>query len=320
MTCEPQKRTWTGDRAVLLVHGVGNAQPGDYASLVESVRTAMGAAERDVAIYQLFYDQCNDWFSSKTQLRALLQQAIAIVTDKIDDAEIGQTMAEVLGDVLFPVLITDARSAVREAYLLQLKQMVQDGLAAGVRPHDQKLSIICHSLGCFHTYEALHFAAQHATHQLQPASNGVVFENVIFMASPVQMIRTVADALGPLVPNKRWLKTVQDDALSIPREVDILGADVLSVKRWITITGSLDPVGGYFFRKRADWAYMSVAGQEPPIVDSQNSLNITTKAELAACLKSSLRDKQAPDITPNNPHSWDAYVAGHQDDLRQWLT
>lgn len=320
MSWTPQTLPWHGKRAVLLVHGVGNAKPGDYPELVQALRNACGPTENEVAIYQLWYDQVNDWFQEKTKLGDLLQHAVGLLAQKIDDPEIGDTIAEVVGDVLWPVLSTDARACVREAYLLQLKQIVTDGVNAGVRPHEQRLSIICHSLGCLHTYEALHYAARHATHQLQPASNGVQFENVIFMASPVQMIRTVANALGSLVPNKRWLYATQDDALSIPSEIDVLGEMVPSVKRWVSITGSLDPVGGHFFRKRADWACMSVAGGEPLIIDSQDALNINSKAELAVMLKSSLRDKAPPVIAANNPHSWDAYMARHAADLGRWLT
>ncbi len=310
---------WKSDRAVLLVHGIGNAAPGDYVELVEEVRAALGPAADTTAIYQLWYDQVNDWFSAKNQLGDLFQQALTAVSDRIADPELGPTLADMLGDILWPVLVTDARTAVREAYLLQLKQMVQDGVNSGYPARRQRLSIICHSLGCFHTYEVLHHAALYPSHQLQPATHAVVFENVIFMASPVQLIRTVADALGPLVPNKRWLYSTQGDALTIPSQAKTMGGVVRSVKRWVSITGALDPVGGYFFRHRADWAYMQVDGQEPPIVDAQHALNITSKAQLAAALRASLRDRQPPTITPTNPHSWEAYVSNHAAELRSWL-
>src|SRR5206468_1563786 len=51
-----------GKRAVLLVHGVGNAQVGDYADLVQQVATILGADAADTPIYMLYYDQVNDWF------------------------------------------------------------------------------------------------------------------------------------------------------------------------------------------------------------------------------------------------------------------
>lgn len=312
-----QSQSWPGHRAVLLVHGIGNAKPGDYAELVEHVRDALGPAAADTAIYQLFYDQVNDWFASKTQLADLLRRARAAMSGQINDPELGDVIAEVCGDVLWPVLLSEARAAVREVYLRQLKQIVQDGVASGVRARDQHLSIICHSLGCFHTYEVLHHAAISSSHELQPASHGVQFANVIFMASPVQLIRTVANSLGNLVPNRRWLYTVQGDALSIPSEASELGAKP-SVRNWVSITGNLDPVGGHFFRARADWAAMQVPGQET-IVDNQSSLNIASKADLAQTLRLSLREQQPPQISPTNPHSWENYVTRNAHRLQQLI-
>lgn len=313
-----QRQRWRSNRAVLLVHGIGNAKPGDYTALVAEVKAALRDAADSTAIYQLWYDQVNDWFAAKTQLGDLLQKAIGALASAIDDPTIGQTIAEVCGDVLWPVLVTDARAAVREVYLKQLKEIVNDGVASGFQERDQRLSIICHSLGCFHTYEVLHHAAKFPSHQLQPASHGVRFDNVIFMASPVQLIRTVADKLGNLVPNRRWLYTVQGDALSIPFEESELGR-VSSVKRWVSITGNLDPVGGHFFKERAEWATMSVEGQLS-FVDKQDALNINSKETLALTLRQSLREKAPPDIKPTNPHSWENYVIGHAGDLKEWLT
>lgn len=315
-----QSHVWKDNRALLLVHGIGNAKPGDYQDLVQAVRTALGPAGADVTIYQLFYDQVNDWFAAKNNLGALFAQALDAVADQIDDEVLGPVLADVLGDVLWPVLVADARAAVREAYLLQLKQIVSDGVAAGIPAAHQRLSIICHSLGCFHTYETLHHAAVTKSAMLQPATHGVRFENVVFMASPVQLIRTVAMKLGSLVPNRRTLYTGRDEALSIPSQVKTLGGTVTSVQRWISITGALDPVGGHFFRSKADWAYMDVPGTSEALIDAQSALNISTKAQLVATLKASLRDHEAPVITPQNPHSWTAYVERNADKLKGWLT
>ncbi len=317
MPLEPQTVTWASDRAVLLVHGIGNARPGDYQELKAGVEAALGPAAADTAIYQLFYDQVNDWFAAKTQLGTLLTQAIGALSGKIGDPEVGDAIADTIGDVLWPVLIADARTAVREAYLAQLKQVVADGNAAGIRTRDQKLTIICHSLGCFHTYEVLHHAAATAAHRLRPASEGVRFANVIFMASPVQLIRTVADAMGSLVPNRRWLYTVKDAQLSIPRETTLTGREVLSVDRWVSITGKLDPVGGWFFRDRADWAAMKVDGQLT-FEDDQNAFNLQTRQDWAMALKPVVAGG-VPKIQPTNPHSWEAYVATHAADLNQWI-
>ena len=189
MSFELQSHQWPARRAVLLVHGIGNAKPGDYTQLVGEVNAALGAEAANTAIYQLWYDQVNDWFAAKTDLAHLISVAVKALADRIGDSEIGEVVAESAGDVLWPVLSANARAAAREAFLAQVKQMVQDGVASGVPARRQKLSIICHSLGCFHTYEALHHAALFPSHALQPATHEVVFDNVVFMASPVQLIR-----------------------------------------------------------------------------------------------------------------------------------
>jgi len=319
MTWTAQQQQWRGDRAILLVHGIGNAVPGDYASIAETVKDSVGGNGSPVAMYQLYYDQVNDWFSSKMQLSALLTTATRMLATRINDPELGETLAELVGDVLWPVLLADARAAVREAYLLQLKQIVDDGVSAGIPARDQRLSIICHSLGCFHTYEALHHAALFPSHLLQPAAHGVRFENVIFMASPVQLIRTIADAMGSLVPNKRWLYTVQGDTLSIPRQAKLMGGEVSSVQNWVSITGNLDPVGGHFFRTRADWAYMKVPGETVAIVQPQDGLGISTKAQLVDRFRACIRDREPPQITPKDPHCWESYVTSHAAQLHTWL-
>lgn len=318
MSFELQSHRWPARRAVLLVHGIGNAAPGDYTQLVAEVNAMLGAEAANTAIYQLWYDQVNDWFAAKTDLAHLISVAVNTLAERIDDSEIGAAIAESAGDVLWPVLSANARAAAREAFLAQVKQMVQDGVASGVPARRQKLSIICHSLGCFHTYEALHHAALFPTHVLQPATHEVTFENVVFMASPVQMIRTVAGAMGNLVPNKRWLYSVRDEGLAIPSETTLSGTIVPSVKRWVSITGDLDPVGGHFFKRKAPWAYMDVAGQDSRI-DKQDALNITSKQQLAQVLRASLRERQPPAIAASNPHSWENYVRLNTGELRQWI-
>ncbi|MCC6770426.1 MAG: hypothetical protein IT360_04360 [Gemmatimonadaceae bacterium] len=320
MPIELQTQQWPAQtrRAILLVHGVGNAGPGDYLALLADVKLMLGDQADGTVIYQLWYDQVNDWFAAKTDLGDLLASAVASLRSEINDPELGEAIAETVGDVLWPVLVADARAAVREVYVAQLKQIVLDGINAGVPARRQKLSIICHSLGCFHTYEALHHIARFPSHALQPATHEVRFANVIFMASPVQLIRTVADKLGSLVPNRRWLYAVQGDALSIPFEKTLTGMIVPSVRRWVSITGDLDPVGGFFFRNKAPWAYMQVAGQESR-VDDQSPLNISSKQQLAQLLRDSRRTMSPPLITASNPHSWENYVRLNSGELRQWI-
>jgi hypothetical protein len=313
-----QSQPWPSTRAVLLVHGIGNAGKGDYDGLVDELKKALGPASAQTAIYLLLYDQINDWFTTKTGLANTLSSAVDTLAEKINDAELGVTMAEYMGDILWPVLDQNARAALRETYIAQVARMVADGIDSGVPARRQRLSIVCHSLGCFHTYEALHHMALFPSYGVQPASNEVVFDNVICMASPVQLIRSVANALGAMVPNKRWLYTSRGDRLTIPFEETLTGESVRSVRRWASITGELDPVGGYFFRDKADWAYMDIEGQES-VIDDQRALTFATKADLRTVLLAARRDDRPPLVTPNDPHSWEAYVARNQARLQHWI-
>jgi hypothetical protein len=311
-----QSQDWPGNKAILLVHGIGDAKPGDYKELTKAVRDALGPTADEFAIYQLFYDSINDWFGEKVKIQEKLAVMLDFVRAKMDPSDLAESMIEVVGDVLWPVLSLSARMAVRELYLAQLKMMVLDGMRAGVDPVDMNLNIIGHSLGCFHTYEAVHAAARYPSHRLQPGTYGVRFQNVILMASPVQLIRTVAQGMGPLV-SKRWSATLDDGGLAIPAQ-KVRRSVAQSIVNFVSITGRLDPVGGHFVRTKADWAYMDVPGQHS-IIDPQDLLNLGDDADLASVLRSSLGKRRAPKIGINNPHSWTAYVRNHETELKQWL-
>lgn len=318
MPSKPQSLTWPSNRAVLLVHGVGNAKPGDYQDLVALVTQALGPDAGDFAIYQLFYNAINNWFKEKTALADRLQQMVTALKMGVNDTELSEALAEYAGDVLWPVMSTSARSAVRQAYLAQLKQIVLDGVDAGVLRVDQRITIIAHSLGCFYTYEVLHAAANLVSHRLQPRTHAVRFANVILMASPVQLIRSAGEVLGPAIPKKNDLAVCDDAGLAIPAETHA-GGQTTCTDNWISITGELDPVGGWFFRRKAPWAYMDIPGQTS-IVDPQTLLNIGSKQDLAKLLAEAVFEKRPPDVSINNPHSWEGYVARHETELRQWLT
>lgn len=320
----PQSQPWPGNRAVLFVHGIGNARPGDYSPLVAQVQQILGDSADGIAFYFLYYDQINDWFAEKVraaQQVAALAGAIRaeLATMKPD---VANTIADFAGDVLWPVLLADGREAVRTAYLAQLQQMVRDGTknGTGLRPRELRITIIAHSLGCFHTYEALHTAAADPTLGLTPATWGVRFERVIYMASPVQLIRTVASKIAFAVPRRDTLHCLSQGALCNPSEKDEEGNDVAAVKHVVSITGNLDPVGGWFVRARAPWAYTELPGQQS-FIDQQQlaTVSLPDDLSLAALLQAALRGDQPPSITPNNPHDWSEYVRRHDTELRQWL-
>ena len=318
MPSKPQSLTWPSDRAVLLVHGVGNAKPGDYQDLVALVKQALGSDAGDFAIYQLYYNAINNWFKEKTALADRFQQMVTALKMGVNDTELSESLAEYAGDVLWPVMSTSARFAVRQAYLAQLKQIVLDGVDAGVLRVDQRITIIAHSLGCFYTYEVLHDAATLVSHRLQPRTHAVRFANVILMASPVQLIRSAGEVLGAAIPKKSDLAVCDDAGLAIPAETHA-GGRTTCTDNWISITGELDPVGGWFFRRKAPWAYMDIPGQTS-IIDPQTLLDIGSKQDLATLLAEGVFEKKPPDISIANPHSWEGYVARHEQELKQWLT
>lgn len=315
---EPQSQRWPGDRALLLVHGIGNARPGDYDGLVAQTRAALGTDAASVAIYVLYYDELDDWMAAKTRAAALVASLVGRLRARIDVHAVSDAIAEFAGDVVWPVLVADARLAVRAACLAQLQQVVLDGIAAHIPARRQHLSIMCHSLGCLHTYEALHAAAASTTDGLAPGTDGVVLDTVLCVASPVQMIRSVAHDLGALVPHPESLACLDAAGLRVPAEPVIGGEAVRSVRRWISLTGKLDPVGGWFFGRRADWAYTELDHQLS-IIDEQRALDLETPADLARVLLAALRDGAPPRITAANPHDWSGYVARHTQDLRHWL-
>jgi hypothetical protein len=308
----PQKQTWKGDQAVLLVHGVGNAKPGDYLEVAKAVQDAAGP---DVAVYSLFYDIFNDWFAAKTQFDKQITRLIAFVRQKEGDSELSQRLAEFVGDVIWPMFSSSARLTIQHAYALQMKQIVSDGLDAGLLKHDMRLSVVCHSLGCLHTYELLHELATNPAHALQPFSDGLRFRSVVFMASPVQLIRTVAGALGDVLPP--GFSTTAGTGLVNPSEAGIGGIVRSSVERWISVTGDLDPIGGHFLRRKADWAYMNVPGQDSFVVPQRLIGTGDDERNLITTILGSLRKDGPP--TLNNPHSWLDYINSPEMKLESWF-
>jgi hypothetical protein len=316
-TLPPQSQRWPADRALLLVHGVGNARPGDYSALVAQITNILADQQKQYAIYVFYYDQVNNWFADKGSAPVAVASLFNAIRSKLDATALGNVVSDFAGDVIWPILLLDARDAVRTALLRQLQQIVLDGKKAGIRQPAQHLSIIAHSLGCFHTFEALHAAAKSTSQGLAPATDGVQFDNVIFMASPVQVIRTVAGMIRAAVPRPSELVSVSAPQLEMPGEDDGAGTIIPSAKQTISVTGNLDPVGGYFFRKQLDWGYMNLPGQKS-FVDKQEWVDIH-EADLANILQIALREHDAPSIMPENPHDWSSYVARHAGDLQQWL-
>lgn len=323
-TMPPQSQRWPGDRAVLFVHGIGDAKPGDYAPLLQQVQTILGTAGTEIAYYFLYYDQINQWFANKVQASKEFSQLVGAIRSRIggptpDAMTLGNTIADFAGDVIWPVLIPDARLSVRAALLQQLGQILEDGKTAGVDVRKQHVSIICHSMGCFHVYEALQAAVKDPRFGLAPATFGYSLDNVIFMASPVMLIRSVGQAIRNAIPQPDTLATLASD-LTNPSEPGDENQPVPIAKRIVSITGNLDPVGGYLIREQLPWAYMNLPGQIS-FVDKEEFVAVdgSDNLQLASILQDAIKDGAAPKITAANPHDWSAYIQRHDKDLESWL-
>ena len=310
MAFQPQRQQWPGQDAILLVHGVGDDSPGESSASV-ALKQALGASAANFAIYDLRYDEINDWFAEKTQAAQLVTWLRDRIRERLGGDDLGDTVANVAGDVVWPIMSTSARSALVQALTSQLLAMALDGPNVLL----QRISIVCHSMGCYHTYEALHEITSNAQLHLRP-SDGFRIQNVVFMASPVQLIRTVSGSIDSLVPQRNRLALSRD--LTQPQQLFQGNLRRLVTGRWVSITGNLDPVGGHLLRDKLAWAYMDIPGQES-FIDSQHATDIQTKDQLRQLLTSSFQSGSIPKVTPQNPHDWTAYISRHAADLESWF-
>ena len=314
----PQTKVWPSDRALLLVHGVGDYGPGDYDRLKQALEAALGpAAYAQLAVYEMFWDPISDWFKEKLQAREVFTKLLARLKEFFDASHVGAWAAEGVGDVIWPVLHGDARDALRNAVVRQIQQMIKDRPAGVARP-DLRLSLMCHSLGCFHAYEALSAAATDEDLQLNTSTTGIQFDGVIMVASPVQMIRSVASAMGRTVPRPGGLFCLKNPALQAPGYTKRGGQFVPYARRVLSITGDLDPVGGYLWRKPLGWAYMKIPGTDR-FVEPQQIAALPTEQDLATMIRAALAGNRRWTVEPNNPHDWVRYVEHNAGRIREWM-
>ncbi len=308
MPFETQKLTWSGTRAILMVHGIGDASTGKSGAFPgEALRAALGVAAATTAIYELNYDFISDWMTLKTNFQDGVKALKAALRTELGGSDSDRVIAEYAGDVIWPVLSTDIRFAVRDAYLSQLQQIQLDreraAFAKGDNPLKYGVTIVAHSLGCFHTYEVLAASASEATHRLRPASDRVTYDSVIMMASPVKLIRTIAGFIEGLVPDVANLATLAQP-LVIPEEAR-RSRTARCTENFISVTGSHDPVGGHVLGNKLPWAYMNLSGQQS-IVVKQDGLNLGSAESTAMALAAAF-GPGGP--VANDPHSWTAYLA-----------
>lgn len=315
----PQSKPWPSDRALLLVHGVGDYKPGDYDRLKAALKAALGQEAWDqYAVYEMFWDPISDWFQEKLKARDLFTRLLARLKEFFDASHVGAWAAEGVGDVLWPVLHLEAREALRMACIRQIQQMIRDGRNKNIPRPDMKLSVICHSLGCFHTYEALSAAATDDELQLNTGTTGIQFDSVVMVASPVQLIRSVAGAMGKAVPNPGRLFCLRGQLLAAPGYTKRGGQFVSYARRMLSIAGDLDPVGGFLWRRKLDWAYMAIPGTDR-LVEEQDIAGLPAEQDLAELIRSAIQSGQKWTMKPENPHDWIRYVEHNAERIRQWM-
>lgn len=319
----PQVRKWPADRAVLLVHGIGNASGnGDAAFPLAELKAALGTNASKFAFYTLNYDFINDWAARKNNLGAGVNKLGKAIADHYDNAELSDTISEYCGDLLWPVLHRETRLAIHDAFLAQLDQMVLDCVESmfkgGTFPTPPKVSIIAHSLGCYHTFEALHTACTDPQFSLQPGTDLTQLESVILMASPVQLMRTVASDIKTLIPSPSELAILNGGGLSIPAEI-MDGEPFPAARHFVSLTGTQDPVGGHLLGKLNSWAFMDIKNQETVIV-KQSLVAGDPVNSLKAALQSGAGKVGAATSLVKDPHSWTEYVIAEADRVASLLT
>ena len=146
-TLPPQSQKWPADRALLLVHGIGNAGPGDYGALVAQLTSLLAGQPKPYAIYVFYYDQVNDWFAQKQNAPLAFASLVGALRRNLEPTPLGIAGAYFAGDVFWQFIWLEARDAVRTALLRQLQQIILDGKQAGLRQPAQHVSIIAHSMG-----------------------------------------------------------------------------------------------------------------------------------------------------------------------------
>ncbi len=315
---------WPADRAVLFVHGIGNASEGGISSFpIDEFKTALGADAKRFAIYTLNYDFINDWLATKTQLAAnLLVLKKAIAKGFGSDALAG-AIAEYAGDIFWPVLSADIRLAVRDAFVAQAEQIQIDrgeaALARGDDPREYQVSIIAHSLGCLHTYELLAATANDPHYHLQPFTDHARWQSVFLMASPVQLIRTVGNGIRSTIPDIDSLACLSKSDLAVPAEDD--GETITSCTRqFVSIAGTMDPVGGYLLGKKQKWAYMDLGlPKKDAVIDPETLIGNDPTASLMQTLQTGARGAMSGNASINDPHSWSQYVVRNAAKLREAL-
>ena len=116
MSFQPQRIfPWPGKRAVLLVHGIGDASTGkDGAFPLDVLKKSLGDDAANVAIYRINYDFINDWLSTKVNFQAGIAALKAKVkknlgSDDLDDMQSTDQLIAPADEVDQDLVSTDRR-------------------------------------------------------------------------------------------------------------------------------------------------------------------------------------------------------------------
>jgi hypothetical protein len=123
------------DRALLFIHGIGNARPGDYDPLVAQVRQILNEQSPQTAIYFFYYDQFNQWFADKTQAAQGCTKLVQVISSRLNQTTLGTTIADFVSDVIWPILIADARSAIASARIGHIWRSQNNNHSSTVKNH-----------------------------------------------------------------------------------------------------------------------------------------------------------------------------------------
>jgi hypothetical protein len=317
---KPMTQEWKSPRALLLCHGVGNYGPGDYDNLKTALKEAVGdKIWNSYAVYEVYYDEINDWIAEKNQAAAAVAKVLKLFGADSNSDDAANAAVEGAGDVLWPVFSLAARDALRRTFIQQLIQLVVDG-EHKYGAEEQEVVILAHSLGCFHTYESLWALATDRQYGMTPATRDApIYRNVVLVASPVQLIRGIAEKIPGVIPKPDGLATLRHPRLSVPAQ-EYGGRRYPAVRRMIALTGDMDPVGGYIVGKKVTWAYMDMP-YEPEfesVVEHQQPLTVEPDSTLPSIFRE-LVNRNDPHISLENPHSWERYVTQNAKRVAEWL-
>jgi hypothetical protein len=228
-------------KAVMFIHGIG-PQPQGYSDALWNVLWQDEDPERAVK-YEVFYYDIFDSINAKLEMDKIMKEnRISAVLDTVIKSASTTTMIkEAVTDVLkntaahvfYFLMIGDVTYAVLSRFKRKLIDIIEDARAHGCPVQDLGISIVSHSLGTVVAYTGLHAIIGEQGIGLQ---DDVRIDNLFTLASPLMLIKNVADQLRVQVP-------YMTNRLDKPREWDPAKKIYASnVRRWFSYRHERDSV------------------------------------------------------------------------------